>query len=674
MPFQRGDDANRRKSPWSVAPPHDPDRAQASGPASSGPTSNPPAQHFHCGLSSCGIKLISSTTGRPLPGVSICTSCCDVVWCAGCFLVAFIERLPHPIKCTQCGQPLAALRLQTRTIDGRVARTQSVTIPPPWTWTLGKHTRRLIAMPVDKRRGSMVLAVTVHPVVATYRCEQPLMYEQVFRPGTSLDGCLSGKSGALAVLLSYLHVELFREHPISSVDCHNLDMFQTIANVDVPPLFQILRVLGTGSTHAVALERLAFNYYDRKQANGLRAAYDVLCKLNSPYYCGPTQSLVNWVTRWGNATVRELTLRALCLAGTSESANRIEDERLASEFIDKPRNKFSSGTLAWSGGDNFGFKQRAGGEAEGGGSGYDQWYVPVKYQCSLDELKNLNGPLFNLLLPSMHERKLPPADHTQIFAPSAVLGDYMRRRRFETHSVASRIVLDMAALGGPEAAALLGPKARLFVNVHSDLPFHANGPSVRRLRAVAGVRSRGDGAKSHLEATGCNTDFPCHDDPSKTSILCELAQQHAEESDAEISRHLSTDPALTVDALNSAGELRFPARKMVMYMETDGKPARQLQMERQRRAIGVGIGKAIGASDLHAGLVQFPGGFHVGKTMMANIGVHSDCVSGPLAWLFLGSVGRVAYFQDPSDPRVPLNRWRQVVWATLCSIQVCVQV
>jgi hypothetical protein len=48
---------------------------------------------------------------------------------------------------------------------------------------------------------------------------------------------------------------------------------------------------------------------------------------------------------------------------------------LASEFIDKPRNKFSSGTLAWSGGDNFGFKQRAGGEAEGGGSGYDQWYA-----------------------------------------------------------------------------------------------------------------------------------------------------------------------------------------------------------------------------------------------------------------------------------------------------------
>jgi len=305
-------------------------------------------------------------------------------------------------------------------------------------------------MPVDKRRGSMVLAVTVHPVVATYRCEEPLMYEQVFRQGTSLDGCLSGKSGALAVLLSYLHVELFREHPTSSVDCHNLDMFQTIANGDAPPLLQILRVLGTGSTHAVALERLAFNYYERKEANGLRAAYDVLCKLNSPYFCGPTQSLINWVARCGNATGRELTLRALCLAGTSESANRLDDERLASEFIDKPRNRFSSGTLAWSGGDNFGFKQRAGGDAEGGGSGYDQWYVPVKYQCSLDELKHLNGPLSNLLLPSMHERKHPPADHTKIFAPSTVLGDYMRRRRFEAHSVASEIVLDMATLGGPE--------------------------------------------------------------------------------------------------------------------------------------------------------------------------------------------------------------------------------
>ena len=120
--------------------------------------------------------------------------------------------------------------------------------------------------------------------------------------------------------------------------------------------------------------------------------------------------------QWDNATQCELTLRALCLAGTFESANRSDDERLASEYIEKPRNKFSSGTLAWSGGDSFGFKQRAGGEDAGGGSGYDQWNVPVKYQCSLNDLKNLNGPCFNFLLPSMPERKLPPADHTKIFA------------------------------------------------------------------------------------------------------------------------------------------------------------------------------------------------------------------------------------------------------------------
>jgi len=50
----------------------------------------------------------------------------------------------------------------------------------------------------------------------------------------------------------------------------------------------------------------------------------------------------------------------------------------------------------------------------------------------------------------MHERKHPPADHTKIFAPSAVFGDYMRRRRFEMRSVSSQIVLDMADLGGPK--------------------------------------------------------------------------------------------------------------------------------------------------------------------------------------------------------------------------------
>jgi len=254
----------------------------------------------------------------------------------------------------------------------------------------------------------------------------------------------------------------------------------------------------------------------------------------------------------------------------------------------------------------------------------------------------------------MHERRLPPADHREIFAPSAVLGDYMKRRRLEMHSVAARIMLQISALGGPEAAALLGSKARLFVNVHNNLPFHANGQPVQRLRAVAGVASRGDGAKSHLEATGCNTDFPCHEDPSKTSVLRHLADQHAEETETEVNCHLSADPSITVDGLTSTGELRFPIRNMVMYMETDGKPARQLQMDQQRGAIGSGIGKVIGASNLHAGLLQFRGGFHVGKTMIANISVHGDCVSGPLAWLFLGSVGRVAYFQDP-DPRVPLN-------------------
>ena len=49
MPFKRGNDANRRNT-RAVALPHDPDRAQASGSTSSGPASNPPAQHFHCGL------------------------------------------------------------------------------------------------------------------------------------------------------------------------------------------------------------------------------------------------------------------------------------------------------------------------------------------------------------------------------------------------------------------------------------------------------------------------------------------------------------------------------------------------------------------------------------------------------------------------------------------------
>ena len=122
MSFKRGDDDNRRNSRWVVGLPHDPDRSQVSDPTSSGPASNPPAQYFHCGLASCGIEFISTTTGRPLPGVSICTRCCGVVWCAACLIVVSIECSPHPIKYTQCGQSLTDSRLVQSTTASREHR------------------------------------------------------------------------------------------------------------------------------------------------------------------------------------------------------------------------------------------------------------------------------------------------------------------------------------------------------------------------------------------------------------------------------------------------------------------------------------------------------------------------------------------------------------------------
>ena len=48
MPFKRGNDANRRNTCRAVALPHDPDRAQASGPTSSGPAPNPPELETVC--------------------------------------------------------------------------------------------------------------------------------------------------------------------------------------------------------------------------------------------------------------------------------------------------------------------------------------------------------------------------------------------------------------------------------------------------------------------------------------------------------------------------------------------------------------------------------------------------------------------------------------------------
>lgn len=200
---------------------------------------------------------------------------------------------------------------------------------------------------------------------------------------------------------------------------------------------------------------------------------------------------------------------------------------------------------------------------------------------------------------------------------------------------------------------------------------------MQRLRTVKGVRTRSDGCQSHFEATNASTRFPCHADPSKNSVLEDLVEEHVRVTEREMSRHLSANPGMDLHGVDEDGDLLFPMAWMEMPDESDGKPAGQIRNLRQKAAaVSTAAGEAcmaLGASAMQPGLVQFPGGFHVYKTMTSDVGLHGECISGPLAWTFLGSIGRLGYFQDPSDPRVPLSRWRQVVWATLCCILVCAE-
>lgn len=295
--------------------------ARAAGVGAAGANVFNPAHH--CRLVTCQRRLASSITGGLEADVSIATGCCGGLWCAGCLLIAFIGALPNALKCGACGAAESTLNISTFNSQGIATKQQSTTIPPAHKWTLGRHTRRFLKLPAAERRGGLVLQVVTHPSTATYSSDLSLMYEQVLWPG-QLDNLVQDRNrqSALATLLAFLHQGLFLRAPVSVEDCHQLAGFEHGAATQAEPLAQLLRILGTGSVSTPTMQRLAGNYYDRKTVNGLQVLVDVLRKMNSPGFIGPTQSLVTWVICNSNKTQRDRTMRALCLAGESEAANR----------------------------------------------------------------------------------------------------------------------------------------------------------------------------------------------------------------------------------------------------------------------------------------------------------------------------------------------------------------
>ena len=595
---------------------------------------------------------------------SIAHTCCQV-WCSSCLLLQVVSVLPNTPVCSECGGHVGPwrVRVQDNDRDGSVRERRGEVKRQP---RVGRKILRWLRSPAAQRRGDMALQVWVHPAVADVG-DMPVTFQSIIQDEMPMGEFMgdADRSRALVVLLHHLHCRIFggRRAPSStSLECRTLAEFEATAQSASGPLTRILRLLGTGRPDRPPSEDMRRNYMLRKDVSVVQVCVDLLHKINSNDFVGATQDLVGCVARLNDQSHRQRTLSALGLAATGERINRELASRLSAEYESRPRNKSASGDTGWEAGDNFGFKQLAGGDADGGGSGYDAWFCPVKYRISRQELQMLAGPGKNLLDPRCHQRTSPSAlgqDVRRIFAVSPEDGDYMRRRRLETHRWAIQVAVELEKLGGLHAG-LKKVAGRLHVPAHWSTPYVADGPPVRRLRTPKGAKPPW---ASHLDAEGAQTDFACHVDPAKNETLEHLLKRQAEAAEGEIRRHGGGAPN-DARGLDEHGNIKFPAAWMRLYCETDGKPARQIQNMQERRARDEGKYEALHKSELIEGILQFPGGFHIYKAALADVGVHGDCVSGPLAWLFLGSEGRVAYFQDPSDPRVPLLRWRQVLMAT----------
>jgi hypothetical protein len=579
--------------------------------------------------------------------------------------VHVLSSLSKTLVCDKCRQPLIRICVVDKDGSGsareRHANVETASPPP----RVGRKIIRWLGKPLDERRGDMAVQVWYQPAAAN--TPDPATFQSVIASNVPMKSFMSDlhSSRALQVLLTHLHGCIFRsarEQTCPGHECRTLAEFESVALRACTPLKRILRLLGTGRQDRPSAELLRRNVMARKEESALQVCVDIMYKMNCNDYVGATQTLVGWVARLNNQWHRQRTLCALSIASTGGRIDREMDLRLAREYAQRPRERLESGTLPWDAGDNFGFRNKAGGDADGGGSGYDAWYLPILHFCTRDELRGLAGPTKNLLKPYFHERRVPsslPADVRETFGLSEQDSDYMRRRRLLTHEWAIDIATTLSTLGGVQVSfKTIAGKLRIPANWST--PYSAGASPVVRLRTPAHAIPEWS---SHLEAQGSETSFACHVDPAKTATLEHLLERQAERAETEIRRHGGGAPH-TARALDADGDIKFPAAWMRLYLETDGKPARQIQNLQEAKAQSTGVYEALHKSDLIEGILQFPGGFHVYKAVLADIGTCGDCVSGPLAWLFLGSEGRVAYFQDPADPRVPLLRWRQILLAT----------
>jgi len=156
-------------------------------------------------------------------------------------------------------------------------------------------------------------------------------------------------------------------------------------------------------------------------------------------------------------------------------------------------------------------------------------------------------------------------------------------------------------------------------------------------------------------------------DPSTNENMKLIVDYCGQTARSHVLKSCGEDPTKARD-LDAEGCILHPQAHGLFPNQGDGKPCMQMLVQQWLKAINMSIpveerNKALNHCQLIEGNIMFPGGFHLVKTAFCDIGTCQDCISGPLAWTFMRSEGRVFYFQKPSDPRVPYHQWYQILMA-----------
>lgn len=171
------------------------------------------------------------------------SACCNQLWCAGCFLLLFVAKLPAVFRCV-CGKEHACLYVSG---SGAAGTIREVRIRHSLYWALGRRVGRWANQSADARRGEVVVQYWCSPSGVAQ--DRPLCFTSVLRPRDNLVKFLSAgrRTGAVYYLFVDLHARLVPDIPPPRGGGATLVDFERTALNAKGPLVTALRLLMTGS-------------------------------------------------------------------------------------------------------------------------------------------------------------------------------------------------------------------------------------------------------------------------------------------------------------------------------------------------------------------------------------------------------------------------------------------